>query len=160
MRTSAPGNRHLRHDASGFTLVELLIVITIVALSAALVSLTLRDGDATRLERDGQRLVTLLETARAESRASGVGVGWAPVTLDGGGTAFRFVGLSAARQLPDHWLDDRVQAQVVGAASIQLGPEALIGAQRVVLRLDDQRLEIATDGLAPFAIAASSATPP
>jgi general secretion pathway protein H len=33
-----------------------------------------------------------------------------------------------------------------------LGPEPLIGAQRVVLRLGDQRVELGTDGLGPFVV--------
>ena len=157
MPTSAPGSEQRRRGAArGFTLVELLVVVAIVALSAALITLALRDGDATLLEREGQRLVTLLEAARAESRGSGVPVLWLP---DGGEPKaeadFRFVGLPAARALPQRWLEPRVQAQVVGGVRVVLGPEALIGAQRIVLSLDQQRLEIATDGLAPFAIAAA-----
>ncbi len=168
MQTSAPGNRLLRCQPPlnlarrGFTLIELLVVITIIALSAALVSLALRDGDASRLEHEGQRLTMLLETARAESRATGLAVLWIPQAegVQGPGKAFRFVGLPAARVLPQDWLDPRVNAQVVGATSVSLGPEALIGAQRVVLRLESQRLEIATDGLGPFAVVSSPDTPP
>jgi general secretion pathway protein H len=48
----------------------------------------------------------------------------------------------------------------VGAAHLQLGPEPLIGAQRVVLRLSDQRLEVATDGLGPFTVTASDSKKP
>jgi general secretion pathway protein H len=42
---------------------------------------------------------------------------------------------------------------------VVLGPEPLIGRQRIVLRLDAQRLTLATDGLGPFAVADSEATP-
>ena len=42
-----------------------------------------------------------------------------------------------------------------------IGPEPMIPAQRVVLRLEDQRLAIATDGLGPFAVVDNeSGTPP
>ena len=158
MPTSAPGSDTAARPsppARGFTLIELLVVVAIVALSASLISLALRDGDASLLERDGQRLATLLETARAESRASGVAVLWVPQT-DEDNARFRFVGLPEARQLPEHWLDQRVRAQVVGDTRVSLGPEALIGAQRIVLRLEQQRLELVTDGLGPFAIVSPS----
>jgi general secretion pathway protein H len=78
---------------------------------------------------------------------------------DAGDTAFRFVGLPASRQLPQRWLDERVTAQVVGDTRVRLGPDALIGAQRILLRLEQQRLELVTDGLGPFRIADDTATP-
>ena len=40
----------------GFTLVELLIVIAIIALSVALISVALPDSDAARLDEEGVRL--------------------------------------------------------------------------------------------------------
>ena len=43
-------------------------------------------------------------------------------------------------------------AQVIGARALILGPEPLIGEQRIVLRLDDQRLTLATDGIGPFLV--------
>ena len=61
--------------------------------------------------------------------------------------------------LPTRWLDPQVRAEVVGARAVQLGPEPLIGAQRIVLRLADQRLELATDGLGPFAVVNDDAAP-
>jgi general secretion pathway protein H len=48
---------------------------------------------------------------------------------------------------------------VIGARAVRLGPEPLIGAQRIVLNLGDQRLVLATDGLGPFAVAADSGAP-
>ncbi|HRN65296.1 MAG TPA: prepilin-type N-terminal cleavage/methylation domain-containing protein, partial [Alicycliphilus sp.] len=60
----------------GFTLLELLVVIAIIALATAGVGLALRDSGATALQREGERLAALLESARAQSRASGAAVRW------------------------------------------------------------------------------------
>jgi general secretion pathway protein H len=139
----------------GFTLIELMIVVALVAVAAGVVSLALRDPAATRLETEAQRLSALLESARAESRVSGLTVLWLP--LDEQVEAdFRFVQQSGAKTrpmaLPTRWLEPQVRAEVVGGTSVQLGPEPLIGAQRIVLRLADRRLVLATDGLGPFAV--------
>ena len=138
----------------GFTLIELLIVVAIVALASSLVTLALRDPDASALEREADRLSALLEAARAESRASGLAARWVPASasaaVEEDAPHFRFVGLPAALNLPQRWLTPQVQAEVVGARSLLLGPEPLIGAQRVSLRLGDRRLTLATDGLGPF----------
>jgi general secretion pathway protein H len=39
--------------------------------------------------------------------------------------------------------------------ALVLGPEPIIGAQRIVLRLNNQRLVLATDGLAPFQVSST-----
>ena len=41
-------------------------------------------------------------------------------------------------------------ATIDGDTRLTLGPEAIIGAQRVWLRLDERRIAVATDGLGPF----------
>jgi general secretion pathway protein H len=136
----------------GFTMIELLIVIAIVAISVGVVALALRDSQAAKLDEEAVRLAALFEMARAESRASGAPVQWAPVTLAvEAGAQFRFIGLPASQPLPMRWLDGQTSAQVVGAAVVVLGPEAILPAQRVALRLGDKRVDISTDGLAPFA---------
>ncbi len=174
MPTSAPGSsragatgaalpRRRRARTRGFTLLELLIVIAIVAVSAGLVVLSLRDGVEAKLEEEGERLSALLEMARAEARVAGVGVHWVPRQDDGADAEtapqFRFVGLPALQPLPTRWLDAGTRAEIVGAATVLLGPEAILPPQRIVLRLDDKRLELASDGLGPFAVARPPASP-
>lgn len=155
-----------RATARGFTMIELLLVIAILAIGVGLVTLSLPDTEASRLEEEGARLGALLEMARAEARVSGAAVRWVPrrddtpaTDADGQPLQFRFVGLPAAMKLPTRWLDPRVQAEVVGASSVVLGPEAILPAQRIVLSLDDRRLELASDGLGPFATVGAASAP-
>lgn len=164
--SSRPRAAHARCGGSrGFTLVELLVVVAIVAIASAAVSLAMRDPDARLLEREGARLAVLLEAARAEARAAGLAVVWVPssalplaATQPAQADDFRFVGLPARLDLPRNWLEPGTQAQVLGAREIRLGPEPLIGAQRIALSHGRQRLVLATDGLEPFSVAPQAAT--
>jgi general secretion pathway protein H len=116
-----------------------MIVVALVAIAAGVVSLALRDPAGTRLETEAARLSALLESARAVSRASGLAVHWVPQRVSDE-EHFRFVGLPHSTPMPRRWLEAQVTA------------EALIGAQRIVLRLADRRLALSTDGLGPFTV--------
>jgi general secretion pathway protein H len=138
--------------ARGFTLLELLVVVAIIAIATAGVSFALRDSQATQLEREAQRLAALLESARAQSRSSGVAVRW--YATEGG---FRFDGVPPDA-LPDRWLEETTQVR--GSRMLLLGPEPIIGKQEVVLvspALPGRSLRVATDGLRPFAVTAGDA---
>ena len=140
------------NGVAGFTLLELLVVVAIIAIATAGVSFALRDSQATLLEREAQRLAALLESARAQSRSSGVPVRW--YATEGG---FHFDGVPA-NALPDRWLSPNTQVR--GSATLQLGPEPIIGAQQVVLAstaVPERSLRIATDGLRPFAVVPADA---
>lgn len=137
---------------TGFTLIELLVVITLIAIASSVISLALRDPAATRLEQEAARLAALLESARAEARASGLAARWEPRAEQADTPGFRFIGLPDSAERPSRWLGEGVSAEVVGARAVVLGPEPLIGRQRIVLRLDAQRLVLDTDGLGPFVI--------
>jgi general secretion pathway protein H len=141
----------------GFTLLEIMVVVAIVALATASVTLALRDDSGTRLEREALRLSALIESARAQSRTSGLPVVWR-VRPDG----FEFIGLPTPREGnrpagvsdgPQRWLNEATSARVLqppGADSLVLGPEPLVPAQRVVIGLGDRQLVLGTDGLGPF----------
>ena len=164
MPTSAAGSkrappRKVRAPvrSNGFTLLELLVVIAIIAIATAGVGLALRDSGQASLEREGDRLAALLESARAQSRASGATVRWRP-TPQGPG-AFAFDGLPPDA-LPSAWMSDGISAQAVAAdgqpvVGLQLGPEPIIAAQQVLITSSappGRTLRIATDGLRPFAV--------
>ncbi len=168
MPTSAPGSDRpaprtvsgAGHARRGFTLIELLVVVALIAVASAVAVLALRDPSATRLEREAARLASLLEAARAEARAAGVAAQWQPGGAVGG---FRFVGLPSALALPTQWLAEDVRAEVLTdrgpAGAAVLGPEPVIGAQRIMLRLESQSLMLATDGLGPFVITPAEVDP-
>jgi general secretion pathway protein H len=149
MPRSGPGNR----SAGGFTLIEIMVVMAIIAIAVAVIAVSLRDSRADQLEREGARLAALLESARAEARAAAVPARWLPVR-DQPAENFRFEGLPLST-LPTRWLDATVQAQIVGAAAVMLGPDPILPAQRIVLHLEERRVEVASDGLGPFAVVGS-----
>jgi len=150
-RTSAPGSEAGR--TGGFTLIELLVVVALIAIASATISLSLRDPTELQLQREAQRLAALLETARAESRASGLAVRWVPKAVKTG-EDFHFDGLPRTLQLPSRWLGDPVAVTIENANPVNpglvLGPEPVIPAQRLLLQLGNQRVMLGTDGLAAF----------
>ena len=128
----------------GFTLLELLIVVAIMATVVAGASLALPSGAERQLTQDGERLVTWLEIVRAQSRSAGVAV---RMRLDDQGFAW-----NASGEVPQQrgWLHADTRAM---PATLALGPEPVIGAQRVQLYgAAGQQLVVATDGVRPFAI--------
>lgn len=133
----------------GFTLIELMVVIAVIAIGSAAASLAIRDSAADALARDGERLAALLEAARSRSRAAGVPVRWLPTE-----TGFAFEGLPpTSAPLPTRWLD--AQTRAIGNAPLLLGPDPVIGAQAVHIRragTSQPVISIATDGLRPFAV--------
>lgn len=133
----------------GFTLLELMVVLLIVALAAGLFSQALPDPERSALGREAERLAALLEAARAHSRASGVPVLWRP-TAQG----FAFEGLPpGVDPLPEHWLQPGTGVR--DSAPVWLGPDPIIGAQAIELFRPASRVSplwVSTDGLQPFQV--------
>ena len=138
----------------GFTLLELIVVVAIMALATAGVSLALRDPNATALEREAERLGAVLEAGRSQSRATGLQVRWQTtpqgyVLMMPSGNTEKAVGN------PTIWLNPNVVAS--SNAPVVLGPEPIIAAQSISLSLQSRSLVIATDGLRPFALQGNDA---
>ena len=139
----------LRRRSLGFTLLELLVVISIIAIGSAGVAFAMRDSAQTALEREGERLVALLEAGRALSRTSGQVMRWRD-TPEG----FVFEGANADK-LPTGWQSPQSAVQWDAGPNphiLTLGPEPIIEAQAITLVNQGRSLRIVTDGLRPFVV--------
>ena len=151
MQTLAAGSRN---SSTGFTLLELLVVVAIVAMVSAGVGLSLLDTGQLQLEREAQRLAALLESARARSRVMGV-----PVVWRASPNGFTFDGL-APSDLSTGWLDRDTQLAEGRAGegpvtAVLLGPEPFLLPQEILLISRAQpgkTVRLATDGVRPFAV--------
>lgn len=169
MRTSAAGNKPPSPSSrpqgpGGFTLLELMLVLFIVALVGSGIAWAVGQQGRQGPLREAQRLSALLESARAVSRASGRPVLWR--TVEGG---FDFPGLeqaqiqagrSSAGENDDGtttrqtWLHEGARAEIItpsGAVVLILGPEPVLPVQRVRLHVDGVAIDVGSKGVQAFA---------
>ncbi|MFY7905414.1 MAG: prepilin-type N-terminal cleavage/methylation domain-containing protein [Burkholderiaceae bacterium] len=153
MPTSALGSPdHAKRAQRGFTLLELMVVVAVVAMATAGVSLALRDSSANALDREAARLSALLSAAHAQARTEGVPLQWRA-------TAQGFV-LGHTTHM---WLAPGTRAHIDtpdapgnrGGDTLVLGPEPMMAPQRLTLSLQGRQVTLATDGLRPFGLLAT-----
>jgi general secretion pathway protein H len=134
----------------GFTLLELLVVIAVIALGTAGVALAMRDSGPTLVEREATRLAALLDMARSQSRTTGALVTWEAKLNDQSQFAMSWSGLKSKEPLPNTWLE--TETQVVGNTRLVLGPDPVIAPQSIQLTIGQNSRLIATDGVGLFVV--------
>ncbi|MGI9150197.1 MAG: prepilin-type N-terminal cleavage/methylation domain-containing protein [Limnohabitans sp.] len=153
----------------GLTLLELLVVLAIIGITIAGVSLSLRSSPQAQLAREAQRLVAVLEAARAQSRSSGVALVWQAnaegFTLQPVTPPAQTPGAPAPRTEP--WLTAGTQATIASSTNdtVVLGPEPILAPTRITLSVTGTNnptgesstqsvavIRIGTNGLAPFRV--------
>ena len=138
--TSAVGNKHLDQ---GFTLIEMLVVIAIVAVATIGVQLSLQraqDG----LQRESEQLSAWIEVVRADARANGQTV---HLQFNAQGVTANSTGLHD-RVHP--WASPNTRAQVVSAglpSNLDLPPEPVVGAFTIDVSQGTQTQRLHSDGL-------------
>ena len=155
----------------GLTLLELLVVLAIIGITIAGVSLSLRSSPQAQLAREAQRLVAVLEAARAQSRSSGVALVWQAnaegFTLQPVTPPTPTPSAPAPRTEP--WLTAGTQVTIATIAgspnTVVLGPEPILAPTRITLSVTGTNnptgqsstqsvavIRIGTNGLAPFRV--------
>ena len=128
----------------GFTLLEMLVAVAIIAIASSALVIHAWPGNAATAEREARRLAALLEAALAEARASGQAIAWAPApdgyaflrrSADGGWEHFPRESPFRARQF-QAGVELRGERAVLMPYGLAGGFEAAIvgESKRVVLR--------------------------
>jgi len=145
-KTASPASVILN---SGFTLIELMVVLLVLALSSSLVVMGTRDTSQQTLEREADRLINILEAARAQARSNSTALLWqsdargysiSALTNPEIQQAFHTWYLPGTRSEPSSW--------VISAEPVQ-------SAARLTLLIEGAptaRLSVATDGAASFKV--------
>jgi type II secretion system protein H len=73
-----PLPRTFRAGERGFTLIEVMVVVAIIAVLSSMLVIVAMPGDEALANKEARRLAALLELASAEARASGQSIAWSP----------------------------------------------------------------------------------
>jgi general secretion pathway protein H len=151
MRHTRHGAVGLGHSAQGFTLLEVMVVLVIIALVTGLVALRIQPDPQQQLRMDGERLSLWLEAVRAQSRVQGRPA-QARVTAQG----VEVIGLTQANQAAPrlNWLSSDTRP-ALPESLLWLGPEPILAAQKLTLvsvRDPSTSTVIWTNGLGPWAL--------
>ena len=154
----AAGSR-LGHRSSGFTLLELLVVVVIIALLASLLAVNLVPDARQSLREEAVRLAALLGHAREEAITTGAPVAWQ--RIEGGyqflqrspGRIWRPVDSDASlrrRALPHGVILTAINTPASANGSeplIVLSPTGVADPFRITLVLREHRVWVSSDGV-------------
>ncbi|PZX20986.1 GENERAL SECRETORY PATHWAY H TRANSMEMBRANE PROTEIN, type II secretion system [Cupriavidus phytorum] len=156
--TTAPRRRAPRQRHSGFTLLELLVVMVIAGIVISLVAVNASPNERGRVLDDGQRIARLFELAQEEAQ-----LGARPIAWEGDAGGWRFL-----ESTPNGWIPLRTDVFAPGTWRLALdqvivaeggrstgtsspprlifGRELIDAPQRLVLVRGDIRVDVAGDG--------------
>ncbi|RKP52480.1 GspH/FimT family pseudopilin [Trinickia fusca] len=174
MRTSAPGSERERfartlrlrrrgtRSSTGFTLLEMLIVLVIAGLLVALVTLAPSRNRRAELAEEAQRLASLLESAGDEAQVRSTVIAWQPV--EGGYQFFERTQTGAWAPMaeglfrPHHWAADgtNVSIRYTGSresiARVVQGEESFTVPVTITLSSGTSRFVVAGTGIGNFVV--------
>lgn len=142
----------------GFTLIEVMVVLAVMAMAAGMVALAWPADPQRALQRDAERVAAVLQAQRVLSRATGQARWW---QLQAGALLVYAEGSGPQPVLQLAPQDARVRwATALQGQRFQLGPEPIVPPQTLQLWREgtsaDTALQgavwVATDGVRPFAV--------
>ena len=137
----------MARPCAGFTLLELLVVLAIVAIGSAVVTLGLRDSPQTRLQSEADRLIAVLEAARADARASNTALRW---HADDKGFELQTLPVAGQARQAMAWYNAGTQAT---PSDVLISAEPIQARTTITLRHGSgARLTIGTDGAAAYKV--------
>jgi general secretion pathway protein H len=130
----------------GFTLIELLVVMALVAIGSSLVVLNLRDAPQQKLNQEADRLVAVLENAKAQARSRSTPMVW---RSDAQGFTLRSLPLQGPPLQTMTWLHPGTQVQ---PAEWVISAEPVQAAMQFQLMLNGGSLLLKSDGVQAFKV--------
>ena len=130
----------------GFTLIELLVVMALVAIGSSLVVLSLRDAPQQKLNQEADRLVAVLENAKAQARSRSTPMVW---RSDAQGFTLRSLPLQGPPLQTMTWLHPGTQVQ---PAEWVISAEPVQAAMQFQLMLNGGSLLLKSDGVQAFKV--------
>ena len=139
--------------ARGYTLLELLVVVAIIALAAGMLTLGVAGDEPRRLREEGDRLAALFTLAQSEARVSGRALLW---QADLEGYRFQPLVADAGVVLRDELARSRqwgLDLQRVGRRELVFSREPLREPAEVELATKSYAVRVAVDPLGHSAAA-------
>jgi len=147
IRTSVPGSSMRQYQVKGFTLLEMLVVIMIIAFMTTIVGVNLRDKQRTDLESIGKTLIADLRYVRSKAL---VGSADTAITIDVSGGNYSSQDASISRSFPQEisvaiTVDEKNIAGTKGR--IVFYPDGSSSGGKIKLIKDGKELEVVTTWL-------------
>jgi len=132
---------------AGFTLIEILVVIALLGIAAAVVALSVSRSDARVVREETARLGALFRIAQDEARVTGRALVW---EADLKGYRFRPLDEAAERDWNDEILRERTwpfEVRSIEGGRILFGREPLLSPALLHIAAGDLELRLALDPL-------------